>query len=181
MTSAQLTVVGGTVTIVAAVLFVSAWAFPVLFDDPSVGGVEIGRWVAVPGHIFMLLGLVAIYGVQADETGVWGLVGFLMAFFGAAIFIGYVIGGFTAAIPEPRLGPIGGGLWLLGLLILAVVTWQAGVLPGWAGVLWMLGALVYATGVPDGPDEAGGMVALVGASGFAAGLAWAGIAIINLI
>ncbi len=110
----------------------------------------------------------------------WGLVGFLMAFFGLAIFIGYVVGGWTTAIPEPRLGPIGGGLWLLGLLVLAVVTWQTEVLPRLAGVAWMLGALVYVAGVPDGPDDPPTVTALVGASVFAAGIGWAGIAMLTL-
>ncbi len=180
MSGAELAGIGGVIAVLGALLFALAWAFPVVFGDPSVKGVEIGRWIAVPAHILLLVGLGAIYGVQADEAGVLGLVGFLMAFFGFAIFIGYVIGGWATAIPEPRLGPIGGGLWLIGLLLLAIVTWQTDVLPRFAGVVWMVGALIYVTGVPDGPDDPPTIRALVGASLFAAGIGWSGIAILGL-
>ncbi|MDX1469310.1 MAG: hypothetical protein R3258_08205 [Acidimicrobiia bacterium] len=180
MSGAELAGIGGAIAIIGAVLFAAAWAFSVVLGNPLAGGVDVARWIAVPAHICLLLGLVAIYGVQSAETGVWGLVGFLLAFSGMAIFIGYVIGGWTPAIPEPTLGPIGGGLWLVGLLILAVVTWQGGVLPQWSGVVWMLGALTYVSSVPDGPDDPPTLVALVGASAFAVGIGWAGVAIVSL-
>lgn len=171
---------GGVVTLAGAGLFILAWFTAMLLGDPMVGGVELARWLALPAHILILLGLVAIYMVQADRAGALGLAGFLLAFTGMAIFIGYVIGGWMAAIPEPRLGPLGGVLWLGGLLILAVVTWQGGVLPRWAGVLWFAGALLYAAGVPGGPDVAPRISALLGAVLIAGGLGWAGIGILNL-
>ncbi|HEX9855463.1 MAG TPA: hypothetical protein VGC47_09125 [Acidimicrobiia bacterium] len=129
MSSNALQAVGGALTVLGAGLFLMAWASEMFLGEPMLGGVEVSRWLAVPAHILMLLGLVNIYLVQAGRVGVWGLVGFLLTFFGVAIFIGYVIGGWTAAIPEPTLGPIGGVLWLTGRLILAIVTWHAGVLP----------------------------------------------------
>jgi hypothetical protein len=168
------------IAFVGAVLFLGSWATGVLFGNPSVNGVELARWLAVPAHVLLLIGLVAIYLVQADKTGMWGLAAFLMAFSGTAIFIGYIIGGWNVAIPEPQLGPIGGVLWLIGLLGLAIVTWRSDILPGWAGVLWTVGAVVYATGVPDGPNDAPGTIALVGAVGIAAGFGWVGIALSNL-
>lgn len=180
MSSRALQLIGGWITIAAAALFFVSWAIAMLLGNPIVGDIHLARWLALPAHIFMLLGLVSIYLVQADRGGAWGLAGFLLAFAGVAIFIGYVIGGWTAAIPEPRLGPIGGLLWLAGLLILAVFTWQAGVLPRWAGVFWFVGAVLYATGVPGGPDDLPRVTALVGALLIAVGFGWAGTGILTI-
>lgn len=143
-------------------------------------GVELARWLAIPAHILLMLGVVTLFLTQATETGRWGLVGALLAFSGMAIFVGYVVGGWEAAVPEPRLGPIGGILWIVGLAILAIATWRGGVLPGATGVLWLSGAVVYAAGVPTASEDASGAVALVGAAMFAAGFAWAGIAILAI-
>ena len=180
MTANQLQSTGGLVTIVGSTLFMAAWATSTLLGAPSVKGVELSRWLAVPAHVLLLLGLVAIYLVQADRAGVWGLVGFLLAFSGFAIFIGYVIGGWTAAIPEPRLGPVGGIMWLIGLLVLAIVTWRGGVLSRWAGIVWFSGALVYASSVPAGPQDDPRVVSLLGAVLIAAGFAMAGFGILSL-
>lgn len=174
MSTAALQTTAGVITIGAGALFALAWLTSIVLGEPSIGGVEVSRWLALAAHILMLLGLVGIYLVQAHRTGAWGLAGFFLAFTGVAIFIGYIVGGWTAAIPEPRLGPVGGLLWISGLLILAVVTWQGDVLAGWSGVLWFVGAVVYATGVPAGPEDSPRLTALIGALLVAAGFAWAG-------
>lgn len=170
----------GISAIVGGVLLVVAWALAMLLDNPTVNGVELSRWVAVPAHILLLLGLVGVYSAQAAETGSWGLAGFILAFAGMAIFLGYVIGGWDTAIPEPRLGPLGGVLWLTGLLALSIVTWRAGVFPRWAGVLWMVGAILYATGVPANAGDPGRITGLIGAGFIAVGFAWAGLTMLEL-
>jgi hypothetical protein len=71
-------------------------------------------------------------------------------------------------------------LWLAGLLLLGVATWQAGVLPRWTGVLWFGGALLYVTGVPSGPEDAPRITALMGAFVMAAGFGWAGVSMLSL-
>ena len=180
VTADELHSIAGVITIVGSTLFLAAWATSTLLGEPSVKDVEISRWLAVPAHILLLLGLVAVYLVQAHRGGVWGLAGFLLAFTGFAVFLGYVIGGWTAAIPEPRLGPVGGIMWLVGLLILAIVTWQSGVLSRWAGVLWFSGALVYASTVPTGPQDDPRVFSLLGALLIAAGFAIAGLGMLSL-
>jgi len=180
MSAAALQTTAGVITVGAGITFALAWLTSIAFSQPTMAGVELSRWLALAAHILMLLGLIGIYLVQANRSGAWGLTGFLLAFTGVAIFIGYVVGGWTAAIPEPRLGPIGGLLWLSGLLILAVVTWQSGVLARWAGVLWFVGAVVYATGVPAGPDDTPRVTALIGALLIAAGFSWAGSSILTM-
>jgi len=179
MTADELQSVGGVITIAGSTLFLAAWATSTLLGEPLVKEVELSRWLAVPAHVLLLLGLAAVYLVQADRAGVWGLSGFLLAFSGFAIFIGYVIGGWTAAIPEPRLGPVGGIFWLVGLLLLAIVTWRSGVLSRWAGVLWFSGALVYASTVPAGPQDDPRVASLIGAGLIAAGFSLAGFGMLN--
>lgn len=90
-----------------------------------------------------------------------------------------MIGGWTAAIPEPRLGPVGGVFWLAGLLVLAIVTWQSGVLSRWSGVLWFSGALIYASTVPGGPQDDPRVASLLGAVLIAAGFAIAGFGMLK--
>lgn len=103
LSPSQLSAAGG-IAIIGAGLFVSAWATSVLLENPSVGGVEVARSLAVPAYILMLLGLGAIYRVHAEETGAWGLIGFLMTFFGVSIFIGYVIAGWTGGNTRTQTG-----------------------------------------------------------------------------
>jgi hypothetical protein len=167
--------IGGWLTLAGAGLFGLAWLTSTLPREPVLAGVEVSRWVAVPAHILVLLALGSIYLAQAETAGGWGLTGFLLAFGGASIFLGYVIGGWTAVIPEPVLGPVAGAVWLTGMLILAVVNWQGGTLPQWAGVLWFVGAVAYATGVPAGPDQPPKVTALMGALAITAGIGWAGL------
>lgn len=176
--SLQLT--AGIIAIGAGGLFALAWLTGMVFGNPVVSGVEVARWLVLPAFILMLLGLVGIYLVQFESAGAWGMAGLVLAFTGVAIFIGYVIGGWTALIPEPRLGPVGGMLWLAGLLILAVVTWQGGVLARWTGVLWFVGAVLFAVGVPAGPEDSPRVAALLGSLLIAAGFAWAGVGMLAL-
>lgn len=180
MSAAALQSTAGVIAIGTGLLFAASWLTSMVFGEPSISGVELARWLALAAHILMLLALVGIYLVQAEPAGVLGLGGFLLAFTGATIFIGYIVGGWTAVIPEPRLGPIGGMLWLTGLLILAIVTWQGGVLTRWAGVLWFVGAVVYATGLPSTPEAEPRATALVGALLVAAGFGWAGVSMLTV-
>jgi hypothetical protein len=180
MRTAALQTNAGVITIAAGGLFALPWLTSMVFGETQVAGVELSRWLALAAHILMLLALVGIYLVQANESGAWGLVGFLLAFTGVAIFIGYVVGGWTATIPEPRLGPIGGLLWISGLLILAVATWQTGVLTRWVGIIWLVGAVVYATGLPAGPQDTPRATAIVGALIVAVGFTWAGTSMLTL-
>ena len=69
---------------------------------------------------------------------------------------------------------------LVGLLILAIVTWQSGVLSRWAEVLWFSGALVYASTVPAGPQDDPRVGSLLGALIFAAGFAIAGFGMFSI-
>lgn len=170
----------GIALIAGAILFVLAWFASIVLGEPMVDDVAVSRWLAVPAHILLLIGVFGLYLAQADRVGVWGLAGSLLAVAGLAIFVGYVIGGWTTAIPEPRLGPVGGIMWITGLLILAVVTWQGDVLPKWSGVIWMVGVIVYVATVPTNVNDTPRVASLVGATVIAIGLAWAGAGIVRL-
>ena len=69
MTANQLHSIGGVVTIVGSTLFLAAWATSTLLEEPSVKGVELSRWLAVPAHILLLLGLLRSIWYKRTEQG----------------------------------------------------------------------------------------------------------------
>ena len=101
--------------------------------------------------LLVLVGCTGLYVRQAEETGVFGLIAFLLTFVGmAALFANEWTSVFTVheialsvpealeALEESALFDAGAivalGLSVLGWLALAGVTWRAGVLPRWAAV-----------------------------------------------
>jgi hypothetical protein len=131
----------------------------------------------------LLLGLPAMYAVQAEASGVPGLVAHVLLATGLLLLV------IVAATPllYPSLGvstiehPIVFGLGIalvLGLLLTGVVTWQAGVLPRPAAGL-VLGAMVgfffvffVAEFLPPAAGQAG--TAIFGVL-LALGFAWIGL------
>lgn len=81
--------------------------------------------------------LIGIYAAQLRESGWVGLVGFVLALSGNAFFIGPEgpVGGVDS-------GLIGGPIYALGLLLLAVATWRTGKFPRWVAALW-IAAIVF--------------------------------------
>ncbi len=82
-------------------------------------------------------GLIGIYAVQIRESGWPGLIGFVLALSGNAFFIAP-----ESSIGGVNTGQLGGGIYALGLLLLAVGTWRAGKLPRWIPALWLLAIVV---------------------------------------
>ena len=152
------------------------------------------------GALFLLLGLTGLYLRQRERTGVPGLVGFLLAFLGTALFVGT---GMTStflwpaiAAEAPTFVESGGAMFshplalgpilaariflVLGLVWLGVVSFRAGVLPRWGSLLVVVG--VVATNLPTEPvgpvpwivAVLGGVVLSVGLVGWGWAL-WTGV------
>lgn len=110
------------------------------------------------GGILILLGLVGLYSCQAGKSGTLGLIAFVLAFSGTALFIGalwaltFVVP--TAAEKAPELvdtdpaGMLAAGFLLtfsleaLGMFLFGVASFTTGVLPRGAAVLLMIGAVL---------------------------------------
>jgi hypothetical protein len=143
--------------------------------------------------VFILLGLVGTYARQIQKTGLFGLIGFLTAFVGNTLLVGfwffdaYVIPILASQAPilltdktilmsGPTAGPfvlaylLGGVISVIGFIVMGIATIRANILPRWAAVLMMVGAPVF-TFSPHGPILISGAVLL------GLGLGWLGYAL----
>jgi hypothetical protein len=120
--------------------------------------------MAIIGIILMLLGLVGIYTRQVRESGVVGLLGFLALFTattllgGVLFFEGYVVPAIAATTPSLHEDTLFGvaallvptivlsAFYLLGFLLFGVATVRAHVFPRMAGVLFIIGGILYSPG-----------------------------------
>jgi len=186
---------GGTAGILAAVLWVGSSLVHPLSEN--LADVASGRWI--PAHVgyMVALCLTAVLLVgwhlrQAERVGTAGAVGLITALSGIVLTAGsialesfgarvlasrapvLVTGGTHAPFFQTGLVSgytlVSGLVTLAGFLVYAVVTWRAGVLPRWAGVLVTVG-LVLAAGVPEGVLPVVGFV-LIGV-----GFLWLGTAL----
>jgi hypothetical protein len=85
--------------------------------------------------IFILFGIIGIYGFQHQESKLWGFLGFILAIVGIATIR-------TGSISEIALYPIGALIFTAGLTLLAVGSWIARKLPRWVSVFWILSTIV---------------------------------------
>jgi hypothetical protein len=85
--------------------------------------------------IFLLFGIIGIYGFQYRESRSWGFFGFLLAIVGIAIIR-------TGSIAGINLYPIGASIFTVGMSLFAVGSWIANKLPRWVSILWVLSTIV---------------------------------------
>jgi hypothetical protein len=148
-------------------------------------------WVS---NLLLLLGLIGLYGRQAEKTGWLGLLGFVLAFIGVTLESGGNYGSVTlmpylaANVPDaittmmnlaPNVAPVAAiifGLTMmasraLGFVLFGLATLRANVLPRWAGLLLSIGVLLaFGSGVSP-------LIGGVAAAIFGLGLVWLGYAL----
>ena len=178
MSSSRLIRLGGLAAMVGFALFaVVAVAFVFAFPEdvaPSVLAAS-NTWLAlhvliVVAYLLCLLGLVGLYARQAERAGILGLIAFLLTFLGIAPRFGWewieTLVFPTLAQAAPRLldQPVPTAnvlgivevstvlLLLVGVLLFGVASLRAGVLPRWAAVLVILGAVVDLISIFVGVD-----------------------------
>jgi hypothetical protein len=78
-----------------------------------------------------------------------------------------------AGIPG-TLSVLGGLAFLIGLILFGIATMRAGVLPRWAGLLLIVGDIVFGSG-----DFLGSTAPVVGAAITCAGLVWLGLTLLS--
>lgn len=193
MTSAKLIRWSGPVTMLSGLLYaIGALLHPV---GESLTAVNQTNWV--PAHLtywasvnLLFFGLIGLYARQVKETGVLGLIGFVLAFVGTALVASILIyvstvlpiiaseaqGIFKKAAGTPGfLVPvfiIGFGL---GWILLGVATMRAGLLPRWSGLFLIVGVILFviSEAVPFEATLAHTLVT-VGDILFGFGLGWIG-------
>jgi hypothetical protein len=150
---------------------------------------------------FGLFGMAGLYAIQVKKAGWLGLIGFLL-FSGwmalqtpfslieaallphlASEYPPFVAGflGMFSNIPSqvnlgvlPTLWNISGPMLILGVLLFAIATFRAGVLPRWAAVLLALGSVMIPVGALV-PTEFQAKIIMIP---IALGLGWMGIALL---
>jgi hypothetical protein len=129
MSSATLIRLGGLAAIFAGILRGTNSFIPT--DAPSTA-VAI---LYLLTDIFLLFGIISLYGFQHQESGLWGFFGFLFAMIGTATIR-------TGTIAGVNLYPVGALTFTAGLSLFAVGSWISRKLPQWVSVFWVLSTIV---------------------------------------
>ena len=141
------------------------------------------------GGVFALFGLMGLYIRQMDESGWLGLIGFVVAFIGTALFVGLgMISEFISplvAAEAPGLMEKGGALedpaklvilpisiviFIVGYILLGIATFRANVFPRWSGLVLVVGAVLFFPPLPW-------PIPVVGAVVYGLALLWLGYAL----
>ncbi len=130
MSKASLVSLGGIAAVLAGILRGIASFIPATTPDAAL------QFLYILTDIFILLGIFALYGVQYQETGKLGFLGFLFA------VVGILVIRSSNAITGVNLYPAGSLIFSLGLILLGIRLWLANVLPSWVVGLWSLSVLV---------------------------------------
>jgi len=120
---------GGLVTMVAGLWAVVNAALPL----ETTSGL-----IFFAGSALTIFALFVIYAAQAQDSGLLGLAGFLLAAIGNFVFLGEGLWGDDVFV-------IGGGLYALGLILLGIASLKAGVFSRWVAWLWIASVVV---GIP---------------------------------
>ncbi len=124
------------------------------------GGDSIPDWLYLASTILTIVALIGIYLYLRAGAGVWGLLGFIVALLGNVLL--FFIDDFT----------IGGGVYALRLILLAVGALQANRFAAWVPWMWIIAPVI---GVPGlFLSSLADVLLLLGSIAFAAGFIGAG-------
>lgn len=158
-----------------------------LGGDPVYGTVP-GASSVLTAHVLLVFALVALYAAQAERIGVTGILGMVLGVAGTTLVSGVVLvemAGASGANVEAALGGglagtlalLGGLAFFLGLILFGAATMRASVFPRWAGLLLIVGDVVFGAGDHFGP--AAPIVYVLGAAITGAGFVWLGLALLS--
>lgn len=85
--------------------------------------------------IFLLFGMMGLYGFQRRKSGLWGFSGFLLTIVGIAIIR-------TGTLSGVNLYPVGALTFAVGLVAFAMGTLIASALPKWIAVCWIISPII---------------------------------------
>ena len=139
----------GITSILAGICIFSGGSIHYFFHNP------FGHWILYFGDILLVFALTGLYAVQSRQSGILGLLGYILAAAGTMILsvssflILADVYGLKAAHETWMFMYIDTSLYLpalyaklLGVVFLGLSTAYAGVLPRWAGILFALSAVV---------------------------------------
>jgi hypothetical protein len=187
MSSENLVRAGGGLASAAAGLLLLLGHILDLGGDPEYGTV-LGGTLVLTAHVALVFALVALYAAQAQESGLLGGLGMVLSVVGTTLVSGVVmveIAGASGAEVDPVLGAglpsalalLGGLAFLIGLILFGAATMRAGVFPRWAGVLLIVGDVVFGAGSFAG--SAATIFEILGALITCAALVWLGLSLLS--
>ncbi len=125
---------GGLASIVAGILLLLGHLLN-LGGDPEYGTV-LGSSSVLTAHIILVFALIAIYAVQAESSGVLGVLGMILSVIGTTLASGVVlveiagasgveVDAVTGAGLSGALSLLGGLAFLIGLIFFGIATMRA--------------------------------------------------------
>ncbi len=187
MASSNLIRTGGGLASAAAGLLLLLGHLLDLGGDPEYGTV-LGGTLVLAAHVVLVFALVALYAVQAEQSGLLGSLGMVLSVVGTTLVSGVVlveIAGasgaevdavFRAGLPG-TLALLGGLAFLIGLILFGAATTRASVFPSWAGLFLIVGDVVFGAGSFAG--VAATIFEVIGALITCAALVWLGLSLLS--
>jgi hypothetical protein len=187
MSSSNLGRAGGGLASAAAGILLLVGHLLDLGGDPEYGTV-LGSSSVLAAHVVLVFALVGLYAAQAERSGLLGSLGMVLSVVGTILVSGVVlveIAGASGAEVEDVLGAglsaalvlLGGLAFLIGLILFGVATMRAGVFPRWAGLLLIVGDVVFGAGGFAG--AAATIFEVVGALITCAAFVWLGLSLLS--
>lgn len=133
MSRANLIRLGGVVAVIAGILRGVNSFLPSVLPDEAIALLYLLT------DIFLLFGMIGLYGFQHQKSGSWGFFGFLLTIIGIAIIR-------TGTLSSVNLYPVGASIFAVGISSFAVGSWIAGYLPKWISAFWIISTVVGFTG-----------------------------------
>jgi hypothetical protein len=175
-------VAGALVIIVSIALIMGATDFANLPKEATTGTYDVLTSLFLLATMLLQGGLVALYAYRSEAMSIFGLVGFVAAFFGTALMVGYCWAE-TFVVPavadiDPvqlnnlhTIGTWGRArvaallLFPIGWIVFGLAAYQARVYPDWAARVLVIGAVINLS-----PRQGTDLV-------FAVGLVWVGFVV----
>jgi hypothetical protein len=178
---------GGGLTSAAAGLLLLLGHILDLGGDPEYGTV-LGGSLVLTAHVALVFAFVALYAAQAEQSSLLGSVGMVLSVVGTTLVSGVVlveIAGASGAEVDAVLGAglpsalalLGGLAFLIGLILFGAATMRADVFPRWAGILLIVGDVVF--GVGSFAGAAARIFEIGGALITCVALVWLGLSLLS--
>jgi hypothetical protein len=151
-------------------------------------GTVIGASLVLAAHLALVFALVALYAAQADRSGLPGSLGRVLSVSGTTLVCGVVlveVAGVSGAEVDAvlasglsgALSVLGGLALIVGLLLFGIAMLQAGVFPRLAGLLLIIGDVVFAAASVSGSATL--VVEVIGAAITCVAFVWLGLALLS--
>ena len=151
-------------------------------------GTVLGGILVLAAHVALVFALVASYAAQTERSGLLRSLGMVLGVVGTTLVSGVMLveiaGASGAAVDvvlatglPSALAVLGGWAFLIGLIVFGIATMRPGVFPRWAGLLLIVGDVVF--GAASFAGTATIISEIIGALITCAALVWLGLSLLS--